>query len=133
MIPVITINSSFGTHNLLAMNIDVIEFYKKASSVALELPGVITSTSYGTPAFKVNKKMFARLKEDGKTLVVYTEERNRWMKQDPTTFFITDHYKNYPLMLIDLARVKKKDLQQLLITSWQLRAPKSLQKQLQKQ
>jgi hypothetical protein len=115
------------------MNIDVIEFYNKACSVALELPGVITSTSYGTPAFKVSKKMFARLKEDGKTLVVYTEERNRWMKQDPTTFFITDHYKNYPLMLIDLARVKKKDLQQLLITSWQLRAPKSLQKQLQKQ
>jgi len=115
------------------MNIDVIEFYKKASSVALELPGVITSTSYGTPAFKVSKKMFARLKEDGKTLVVYTEERNKWMKQDPVTFFITDHYKDYPLMLIDLARVKKKDLQQLLITSWQLRAPKSLQKQLQKQ
>jgi hypothetical protein len=133
LIPVISINSSFGTHNLLAMNIDVIEFYQKASSVALELPGVITSTSYGTPAFKVNKKMFARLKEDGKTLVVYTEERNKWMKQDPATFFITDHYKGYPLMLIDLARVKKKDLQQLLITSWQLRAPKSLQKQLRKQ
>lgn len=77
--------------------------------------------------------MFARLKEDGKTLVVYTEDRNKWMKQDPGTFFITDHYKNYPLMLIDLAKVKRKDLRQLLITSWQLRAPGSLQKQLRKQ
>jgi hypothetical protein len=115
------------------MNIDVIEFYNKVSSVVLQLPGAITSTSYGTPAFKVNKKMFARLKEDGKTLVVYTEERNKWMQQEPGTFFITDHYKDYPVMLIDLTRVKKKDLKQLLITSWQLRAPKSLQRQLRKQ
>lgn len=115
------------------MNLDIIEFYKKASAVALGLPGVISSTSYGTPAFKVNKKMFARFKEDGKTLVVYTDERSKWMKQDPDTFFITDHYKDYPLMLIDLARVKKKDLRQLLLASWQLRAPKSLQKSLLKE
>jgi hypothetical protein len=115
------------------LNIDVIEFYNKASSITLKLPGVITSTSYGTPAFKVSNKMFARLKEDGKTLVVYTEERNKWMKQNPGTFFITDHYKNYPLMLIDLPRVKKKDLQQLLMASWQLRASRPLQKQLRKQ
>ncbi len=70
--------------------------------------------------------MFARLREDGKTLVVYTEEREKWMKANPATFFITDHYKNYPLMLIDLATVKKKDLKQLLQASWEMRAPKSL-------
>ena len=110
------------------MNIDVIELYEKASAIALELPGAVTATSYGTPAFKVNKKMFARLKEDGKTLVVYTGERTKWMEQEPGTFFITDHYKDYPLMLIDLARVKKRDLKQLLLASWQLRASKSLQK-----
>jgi hypothetical protein len=94
----------------------------------LGFPGTEASTSYGTPAFKVHKKMFARLKEDGKTLVVYTEERERWMKEDPKTFFITDHYKNYPAMLIDLVTVKKKDLQKLLWASWQLRAPKRLLK-----
>jgi hypothetical protein len=110
------------------MNIDVIAFYSVVSSIAMELPGAEASTSYGTPAFKVNKKMFARLKEDGKTLVVYTEERERWMKENPTTFFITDHYKNYPLMLIDLATVKKKDLKQLLYASWEIRAPKKLGK-----
>ena len=115
------------------MNIDVIAFYSKVSSIALGFPGVLASTSYRTPAFKVNKKLFARFKEDGKTLVVYTDERDKWMKENPAVFFITDHYKNYPLMLIDLARVKKKDLQQLLITSWQLRAPKSLQKTIAKQ
>jgi hypothetical protein len=110
------------------MNIDVIAFYSKVSSIALSFPGAEASTSYGTPAFKVNKKMFARFKEDGKTLVVYTQERDKWMKEDPVTFFITDHYKNYPAMLIDLAIVKKKDLKELLYASWQIRAPKSLLK-----
>ena len=110
------------------MNIDVIAFYSKVSSIALGFPGVLASTSYGTPAFKVDKKMFARFKEDGKTLVVYTNEREKWMKENPATFFITDHYKNYPAMLIDLATVKKKDLKELLYTSWEIRAPKSLVK-----
>lgn len=108
------------------MNIDVIAFYGKVSSIALSFPATIASTSYGTPAFKVNKKMFARFKEDGKTLVVYTNERERWMNANPVTFFITGHYKNYPAMLIDLVSVKKRDLKELLYASWEIRAPKSL-------
>jgi hypothetical protein len=107
------------------MNIDVIAFYNKVSSIALGFPGVVASTSYGTPAFKINKKMFARLKEDGATLVVYTFERNTWMKKDPITFFITDHYKNYPCLLINLATVKKKDLKELLYASWQIKLHKN--------
>ena len=112
--------------SLFVVDIDIIHFYKRASDVALKLPGALASTSYGTPAFKVNKKLFARLREDGKTLVVYTDDRDKWMKKNPGTFFITDHYKNYPLMLIDLATVKDKDLQSLILASWKLRAPKDL-------
>jgi hypothetical protein len=73
------------------MNIDVIEFYNKASSIALALPRVIGPIEL-RPS-RSTKKCLRHLKEDGKTLVVYTEERNKWMKQDPGTFFITDHYK----------------------------------------
>jgi hypothetical protein len=112
------------------MNIDSIGFYNEVSSIALNFPGSEASTSYGTPAFKVKGKLFARFKEDGKTLVVYTNERSKWMKQNPVTFFITDHYKNYPAMLIDLVTVKKKDLKELLFTSWQIRAPKKLLKEI---
>ena len=110
------------------MNIDVIACWNRVIEIADELPGAELSTSYGTPAFKVNKKLFARLKEDGKTLVVYTGEREKWMKKEPAVFFITDHYKNYPAMLIDLNTVKKKDLQHLVHASWKMRAPKRLLK-----
>ncbi|MDP4263165.1 MAG: MmcQ/YjbR family DNA-binding protein, partial [Bacteroidota bacterium] len=84
------------------------------------------STSYGTPAYKVDKNMFVRLKEDGKTIVVLTTERDKWMKEKPATFFITEHYENGPYMLIDLTTVRKKDLQKLLFESWLLKAPKHL-------
>src|ERR1700710_2538775 len=110
------------------MNIDVIFCWNRVIEIADKLPGAELSTSYGTPAFKVNKKLFARLKEDGKTLMVYTNERDKWMKKDPVVFFITDHYKNYPSMLIDLNTVKEKDLAQLIHASWQLKAPKRLLK-----
>jgi hypothetical protein len=114
------------------MNIDALVYWKEVSVIALALPGVVAATSYGTPAFKVNKKLMARLKEDGKTLVVYTFDRDRWMKRNPETFFITDHYKDHPLMLIDLASVKKKELQELLLASWKIRAPGKLLKEMKK-
>ncbi|MBW8853101.1 MAG: MmcQ/YjbR family DNA-binding protein, partial [Bradyrhizobium sp.] len=37
---------------------------------ALTWPEVEDGTSYGTPALKVRKKMLARLKEDGDSLVM---------------------------------------------------------------
>jgi hypothetical protein len=110
------------------MNIDAFAYLHEVSLIALGFPGAVAATSYGTPAFKVHKKLFARLKEDGKTLVVYTHERDKWMKQKPRTFFITDHYSNHPMMLIDLATANKKELKALLLASWQLRAPAKLQK-----
>lgn len=110
------------------MNIDAMVFWRQVSNIVTRFSGTEASTSYGTPAYKVNKKVFVRLKEDGQTIVVYTEEREKWMKKNPEIFFITDHYKNYPLMLISLLTVKEKDLTTLLLASWNLRAPDSVKK-----
>ncbi len=110
------------------MNIDSIGLWDRVTAIALTLEEAIPSRSYGTPAFKVNKKLFARLREDGKTLAIFTEERDKWMKKKPSTFFITDHYKDWPMMLIDLNSVTEKDLRHLLTASWKMRAPKRLLK-----
>ena len=111
------------------MNINSFAYWSMVSAVAAKFPGAEAGVSYGTPAFKVQKKLFVRLKGDGKTIAVYNNERGKWMQQNPVTFFITDHYKNYPMPLIDLISVKKKDLKMLLMASWQIRAPKRLLKE----
>ena len=103
-----------------------LEFIRKA---VRHLPGVVEKPSYSTPGFFADKKLFARMKEDGETLVVQTYEREKWMEADPETFFITDHYLNYDYMLISLKRVSPDDLAKLLTIAWCNRATNKLIKE----
>ena len=48
------------------------------------------------------------MKEDGETLVVYTPDRDEWTARDKIVFFVTDHYRNYPMVLVKLVKVKSK-------------------------
>jgi hypothetical protein len=97
-------------------------------SLAGALPNAEEGTSYGTPAFKVGGKLFVRLHQDGESLVVKIDpgERAVWMKADPETFFITDHYLNYPWILVRMASVGLDDLRDLLEEAWRLTAPQRL-------
>ncbi len=95
------------------------------------LPDVHEQVCFDTPAFYVNKYLFARLKEDEENLVIHTLEREIWMEKDQETFFITAHYLKYKYMLVNLNRVDPSDLRALLITAYQTRAPKKTLKKLQ--
>jgi len=110
------------------VNLDGYIYLKRVRAIALALPGVTEGPCFGTSAFYVAKKLLARMKEDGETLAIRTEEREKWMKANPATFFITDHYLNYPMMLIRLATVEQKVLEALMLTAWKSRAPKKLLK-----
>jgi hypothetical protein len=76
----------------------------------------------------VRGRFLARLWEDGETLVVKCgdDERDYRMKADPGTFFITDHYRGYPTVLVRLGRVTKADLQAVLEEAWRRQAPRRL-------
>ena len=99
--------------------------------LALAFPGVEEGSSYGTPGFRVRGKFLARLWEDGEVLVVKCgdDERDFRMKADPETFFITDHYRGYPTVLVRLSRVSEDDLQAVLEEAWRRQAPKRLVKE----
>jgi hypothetical protein len=96
--------------------------------LALALPEVEEGLSYGTPAFRVKGKLLARLREDGETLVLKVEmgECDLLMQANPATFFTTDHYRNYPSVLIRLPKVRVSELRELLWDSWRFCAPKRL-------
>lgn len=90
--------------------------------LALALDKTIERLSYGTPAFFAGKKIFARLLEDGDSVVLKIDydRRTVLMKSDPQTFFITDHYRNYPMMIVRLSRVATNELRELLRDAWQI-------------
>jgi hypothetical protein len=97
--------------------------------LALALPAVVEGTCYGTPAFYVRKKFLARLREDNETLAVNKVEdieREVLMASDPRTFFMTDHYVGYPMVLVRFATARPDDLRMLLERSWRRLAPKRL-------
>jgi hypothetical protein len=90
--------------------------------LALALPGVEESTSYGTPAMKVRRKLIARLKEDGETIVVpmLIDERDVRIAAEPDVFFVTDHYVPFPYILVRLAKVTRTDLREMLQDAWRM-------------
>ena len=95
------------------------------------LPGISAGTSYGTPALRVGKRFFCRLREDGETLVlkaVEDIEQRFLMETQPEVFYKTPHYAGYDAILIRLSRVDEDDLRELLEQSWRRLATKTLLK-----
>lgn len=81
------------------------------------LPDVEEGTSYGTPAWRCRGKLLARLHHDGASIVlkVGNETRDHLLQADPETFFVTDHYVGYPMVLARLDRLSAADLKKLLL------------------
>jgi hypothetical protein len=95
---------------------------------AQAFPGVEDSTSYGTPALKVRGKLLARLHQSGECLVLRADllDREILMQSDSQVFYITDHYQDYPWVLVRFSAVDTSALPDLIERAWRLVAPKSL-------
>jgi hypothetical protein len=92
-----------------------------ARKLALAMPDALERPSYGTPGFFYKKKLFARLLPDSDLVVIKIsfEQREILMQANPEAYFITDHYLNYPAMLVRLSEVTSKELRELLNDAWQ--------------
>lgn len=105
------------------------DLFARVARIGLALPGVEAGTSYGTPALKVRKKLVARLKEDGETLVVPTEsvdEKVFLIATEPGVYFETPHYAGWPAVLVRLPVVTDRRLSEMLEAAWRRAAPKKL-------
>lgn len=96
--------------------------------IAHALPGVVDGTSYGTRALKVGGKLFARVHQSMDCVVLRCEflDREILMQSAPDAFFITDHYRDYPWILLRLGVVDKRVLPELIERAWRLVASKTL-------
>jgi hypothetical protein len=92
--------------------------------MGLALPDVEEGTVYGSPALKVGGKMFAclaihRSAEPGSLAVrIDFDQRDELMAADPKTYYLTNHYVNYPVVLVRLTRVHPDALRDLLLMAW---------------
>lgn len=99
--------------------------YDTVRKLGLALPSVEESTSYGTPALKVKGKLFVRLHDDRDKIVLKMpfDRREEMMADDPKTYFITDHYRDYPWILVSLEHVRAEALPDLLNIAYRAASP----------
>lgn len=101
-------------------------------AVGLALPGVEAATRYdGSPVLTLGGCFMAglathRSAEPG-TLVVRAgfDDRALLLEDAPETYYLTEYYEKYPLVLVRLARVDRDALHDLLSVSWRLTAAKA--------
>ena len=100
--------------------------YDQVRQLALSLPGVSEGRAYGGPSLHVGRKFMGRLREDSETLVLKVDlaERERLVESQPDTFFVTDHYRDHPLVLINLFAAERETLHRLLVGAWRIVASK---------
>lgn len=90
-------------------------------TLVLGLPGTVEGTSYGTPSFRVGKKFLTRLREDGETLVVPiggVDEREALIESAPKVYFLTEHYRDWPTVLVRLPEAGPEHVSGLLLQAW---------------
>jgi hypothetical protein len=100
--------------------------------VGLALPDVEAATKYDeSPVLRVHGCFMAGLAahpsaEPG-TLVVRTDlEGREWLLLDaPETYYVTDYYRPYPLVLVRLSRTDENALRDLLTVSRRLTLAKA--------
>jgi hypothetical protein len=89
--------------------------------LGLALPDVEEGTTYGTPALKVKGQMFAcipnhKSAEPGSLAVrIAFADRDELLAAEPKTYYLKDHYVNYPCVLVRLAHIRRDALEDLLL------------------
>ena len=91
--------------------------FKTVESIGRRLADVEVTT---TPTLKVHGKMFVCIAShksaEPNTLVVMMDfaDRDALLEDDPDTYYLKDHYLNYPDVLVRLSRVRGDALRDLI-------------------
>jgi len=89
-------------------------------SIALGLPGVEDSTIHRSPALKIRGKLLACIpvhksaEPDSVAVRIDFAARAELIEAAPDVFYLTDHYVNYPIVLVRLSRIHLDALRDLL-------------------
>jgi hypothetical protein len=95
------------------------------------LPNVEVTTRYdGAPVLKAHGVFMAGLamhaSAEPDTLVVRAEfeEREGLLQDAPDTYYVTDYYRPYPVVLVRLSLLNREVLRELLTGSWRMTVEK---------
>jgi hypothetical protein len=92
--------------------------------IGLALPDVEESTMYGSPALKVRGKLLTCLaihksaEPESLAVRIDFDQRAALLAEAPETYYLTEHYVNYPVVLVRLSRIRVDEMRDLLGSAW---------------
>jgi hypothetical protein len=92
--------------------------------IGLAMPGVEEGTTYGTPALKLHGKLLTCIpshqsaEPNSLAVRVSFDDRDDLLREAPGTYYVKEHYQNYPVVLVRLPRIQLGELRDLLNMSY---------------
>jgi hypothetical protein len=106
--------------------------WKDVTTIALALPKTEVSMWYGTLGVKVAGKGFLRYRteSDGGLVVLCDHDKKAaLLASGNPAYYTTPHYDGFGSILVNLSKVKRADLIELITESWRRKAPIRLLKE----
>ena len=96
--------------------------------LALALPDAIEQETWGTPTFRVRKKIFVMFSdEQSEAWVKSTHDEQRALTQmDPETFFVPPYVGPSGWVGVRFRTVDRNEMRELITEAWRMTAPKRL-------
>jgi hypothetical protein len=94
--------------------------FARVRALSRSLPDTTAGTAWRAPALKTGDQMFACIAShksvEPDTLVVRIDfaQRDDLLAAEPDTYYLKDHYVDYPCVLVRLARIRDDALRDLL-------------------
>ena len=88
------------------------------------LEGVEVGTTYRTPALKVRGRVFACIashksaEPDTLVAVIGFDDREQLLEAEPRIYYLKDHYRSHPSILVRLREIHRDALRDLLRMAW---------------
>lgn len=99
--------------------------------ICFRLPDVEESKAWGSPALKVRGQWLAVIpthksaEPNSLAVRVDFERRAELLESAPDVYYLKEHYANYPVVLVRLARIGRDALEGLLRMAWQVATAKN--------
>ena len=100
-------------------------------AIAMALPDVEESTTHGAPSLKVRGRLLTcpalheSAEPDSLAVRIGFDQRAELLATEPRIYYVTDHYVNYPTVLVRLSQVHRDSLQDLLGMAWRFVSAKA--------
>jgi hypothetical protein len=108
--------------------------FDTVQEIGLALPEVEASTMYGALALKLRGRLLAckainkSAEPDSLGVRIDFEQRDALLAEAPQTYYVTNHYMNYPMVLVRLSNVRKDEMRDLLGAAWRFVASQEKRK-----